>query len=221
MRIVLKLSASQEIVPYNYQHQLTGVVHKWLGENDLHGQISLMSFGWLKGATPTKKGLLFPNGATWFINFFDADAAKKLVFGLFNKPEVCYGLRVAEASLVPNPEFGNKAYFKVSSPVLIRKNINEKDREHLIWNHPDAPELLTRTLQTRIIAANLEHEAELKSVWFDTSFPNAQTKLIQYKTSNLRTSICPIWVEGNAKALQFAWNVGIGELTGSGFGALE
>jgi len=221
VRIALKLGSSHQLVPYNYQHQLTGVVHKWLGENDLHGQISLLSFGWLKGAVPSKNGLRFPNGADWFISFHSADAAQKLVFGLFNKPEVCYGMRVEEATLLPNPRFDTKFRFKVSSPVLIRKNIDEKIREHILWNHPEAADLLTRTLKTRIAAAGLQDQAQVEEVCFDTSFPKPQTKLIHYKESDLRTSICPVWIEGNETALQFAWNVGVGELTGSGFGALD
>ena len=34
-------------------------------------------------------------------------------------------------------------------------------------------------------------------------------------------SVCPVVVKGPPEAVQFAWQVGVGELTGSGFGALR
>lgn len=36
MRLHLTLAPNREPVPFNYQHQLTGTLHKWLGENELH-----------------------------------------------------------------------------------------------------------------------------------------------------------------------------------------
>lgn len=44
MRLHLTLSPNTQVVPFNYQHQLTGAVHKWLGDNDLHDKISLSIF---------------------------------------------------------------------------------------------------------------------------------------------------------------------------------
>jgi CRISPR/Cas system endoribonuclease Cas6 (RAMP superfamily) len=49
MRLHLSLTPNTEPVPFNYQHQLTGALHKWLGENELHDKISLYSFSWLRG----------------------------------------------------------------------------------------------------------------------------------------------------------------------------
>jgi hypothetical protein len=43
MRIYLHLTPNTEPVPFNYQRALVGTFHRWLGENELHDDISLYS----------------------------------------------------------------------------------------------------------------------------------------------------------------------------------
>jgi CRISPR-associated endoribonuclease Cas6 len=62
--------------------------------------------------------------------------------------------------------------------------------------------------------------AKQVSARFDHSFRNARTKLVKIKGIANRASLCPVIVEGTPEAVQFAWNVGIGHGTGSGFGCL-
>jgi len=58
MRIYVRISINKQIVPYNYQHLLTGVIHKWIGkDNDEHGKRSLYSFSWLQNTSSTKQGI--------------------------------------------------------------------------------------------------------------------------------------------------------------------
>jgi hypothetical protein len=47
MRIKLLLTPNIPIVPFSYQHHITGAFHRWLGENQLHDGTSLYSLGWL------------------------------------------------------------------------------------------------------------------------------------------------------------------------------
>ena len=67
MRIYLHLSPNRELVPFNYQQSLVGAFHRWLGENELHDEISLYSLSWLQGGVAGKEGLDFPQGATFCI----------------------------------------------------------------------------------------------------------------------------------------------------------
>ena len=59
MRLHFKLSSNTQEVPYDYQHKLVGTFHKWMGLNDIHNEISLYSFGWLKGGEINKNGFDF------------------------------------------------------------------------------------------------------------------------------------------------------------------
>ena len=60
----------------------------------------------------------------------------------------------------------------------------------------------------------------ISEIRFDEKYLNPKTKLVDIKGTKLKTNICPVLIEGDEEALKFAWNVGVGELTGSGLGAL-
>jgi len=56
MRLRLLLTPSCEPVPFTYPYRLAGVLHRWLGQNDWHDNLSLYSFGWLQGGRLGKGG---------------------------------------------------------------------------------------------------------------------------------------------------------------------
>lgn len=221
MRLHLTLTPNSEPVPFNYQHQLTGALHKWLGQNDLHDKISLYSFSWLRGKTKrVDDGLIFPNGAMWFISFWESKYGSDLIQGIVDKPEVIYGMNVDQVKIAKTPSFKSKECFKVASPVLVRKNLDNESRQHLTFNDKDADEFLSRTLNRKLSEAGLQNTFEPLKVTFDKSYPNPKTKLVNLKGTQLRANLCPVILQGDPKAIEFAWTVGVGELTGSGFGAL-
>lgn len=219
MRLHLKLSPNKELVPFNYQHQLTGVLHKWLGENDLHDKISLYSFSWLRGNGKRTNGkLTFSQSVSWFISFWENSYGSNLIQGIMKEPEVICGMKVDEVQIVRPPEFKDEWRFKVSSPVLIRKNIDDTRRKHLAFNDEEADSILKRTLKRKLQEAGIVH-GEFE-IGFDRNYCSPRTKLIDIKGIQLKTNLCPIIMKGDIKTMEFAWNVGVGELTGSGFGAL-
>lgn len=222
MRLHLTLTPNTEPVSFNYQHQLTGALHKWLGQNDLHDKISLYSFSWLRGQAERVDGKLnFPNGARWFISFWEDEHTEKLKNGILKKPEVIFGMNVDKIKEQAVPEFGEDYRFKVASPVLVRSNQDDGSRKHLLYDEKEADGILTRRMKAKLEAANFNEMESDISISFDRNYPNPQTKLVDIKGTKLRASVCPVKIEGNPKAVKFAWNVGVGELTGSGFGAID
>lgn len=221
MRLHLTLTPNKEPVPFNYQHQLTGALHKWLGENELHDKISLYSFSWLRGkAERVDGGLNFPNGARWFISFWESKYGSDLIQGIVDKPDVFYGMEVDEVKVAKTPSFKKEQRFLVASPVLVRKNIDAENRKHLTFKDDDVDEFLSRTLSKKISEAGLENSFEPFKITFDKAYPNPKIKLVNLKGTQLRANFCPIIVKGDPKVIEFTWTVGVGELTGSGFGAL-
>lgn len=218
MRLHLTLTPNTEPVPFNYQHQLTGTLHKWLGQNDLHDKISLYSFSWLRGRTERiDGGLNFPNGARWFISFWEEEYTRQLVKGILDEPSVFKGLAVTEVQIQETPEFGNSGYFRVAGPVLLRQNMDDGSRKHLTVRDEKANELLHERLRAKMKEAHISPNV---TVSFDKNYLNPKTKLVDIKGTKLKANICPVLIEGDSEALKFAWNVGVGELTGSGMGAL-
>lgn len=217
MRIHLKLTPNKEPVPYDHLPFLVGSIHKWLGPNSLHDTASLYSFSWLVGGKGENAGLSFAKGASFFFSSFSDDVVRQLIYGIQQDPAINFGLVVREIVLQETPDFGNRAYFKVASPVLVKRKVDDEEK-HYIFSDAEADGLLTQTLQTKLDRAGLPTEGV--TVRFDHDYSLAKIKKVNYKRIGNKASLCPVIVEGTPEQVAFAWNVGIGSSTGIGFGAL-
>lgn len=219
MRIYLHLSPNRELVPFNYQQSLVGAFHRWLGENELHDDISLYSLSWLSRGIPTKGGLNFPNGSTFFVSAPDPALLTALVQGMFKGQAIRWGMEVREASIQKTPSFGNKRRFLAQSPILIKRKLElEKHYQFYYPSDTQSNEFLTETMRRKLDKAGLSTDI---SVSFDTEYDRPIVKKIRYRGLDIKGTICPVIVEGDPRAVQFAWEVGVGNSTGIGFGALK
>lgn len=226
MRLNLTLSPNAERVPFNHLHKLTGALHEWLGaENDLHDGPSLYSIGWLNGGQKEGGALAFPEGARWRLSFWEAEAAKQVLDGILQDPSVFAGMRVTEAQQQTTPAFSGGYRFDVDAPVVARRRREDGSREYLTYDDERADKALTRTLRAKMRTAELDVDPSAVKVRFDRGYDGARTKLATIEKGghevHHKGSQCPVIVEGPSEASRFAWNVGVGELTGSGFGALK
>ncbi|MEJ7618363.1 MAG: CRISPR-associated endoribonuclease Cas6 [Pyrinomonadaceae bacterium] len=220
MRLHFTLSPNQQPVPFAYQNYLTGAFHKWLGPNQLHDALSLYSLSWLDGSLMRRGALEFSRGARWFISVHNESLVEIIVTGALADPEVCCGMRVTRIEQQATPDFGRRYTFQVGSPVLAKsKEIDGKVR-HFIYSDPEADATLTAALRRKIDAAGLNAPHNEATVSFDRSYRTPKTKLVTIKDIHSRASICPVIIEGTPEAVRFAWNVGVGHSTGSGFGCL-
>jgi CRISPR-associated endoribonuclease Cas6 len=207
-------------MPFDYQHFLAGAFNKWLEHNTQHDEISLYSLSWLYGGFARNGSLEFPKGAKWFISVYDESVVPKLVDNILVHPNVCCGMRVTKVAQQETPSFDGYYAFKVGSPVLAKSKMIEGKVKHYIFSDKEADEVLTATLRHKLDVAGLSNRSKQASVRFDRSYRNPKTKLVKFKNTANRASLCPVIVEGTPEAVQFAWNVGIGHGTGSGFGCL-
>lgn len=222
MRLQVQLTPTIQSVPYDHLHQLTGALHKWLGQNDIHDGLSLYSFGWLRGGESRNGSLRFPKGATWNISFFDDEKARQLLKGMLSQPELGFGMRIFEIREVAPPSFQSHHYFLTDgSSIVIRQKRADGSRAYLLWDDPATDQALTQSFQRKLTAAGFSGADLGVTASFDRTYQNARTRKIAIKGTNHRGSECPVIVEGTPDALYFAWTVGLGELTGSGFGALR
>ena len=218
MRAYLKLTPNKKIVPFNYQPMLTGSFHKWIGNNNGHEEISLYSFSWLHGANAKKEGLEFKNGATFFISAYKHELIKQIVEGVQKDSSMDFGFNVYEIILKEDPVFESPEQFYTASPVLIKRNIDGKSKHYTFFD-TDSDMLLTETIINKLHIAGLSSEGI--EVSFDRNFRTPKTKTIYYKGIGNKVNVCPVIIKGNPEQIAFAWNVGVGNSTGIGFGALE
>ena len=224
MRIHIKTTPSKQIIGFNHLHLLTGTIHKWFGKNEFHDSISLYSFSNLTNGKASKNGLDFPNGASFFISCWNNEQAKLLITGIQNDPEMFFGLKVSEIILQENPELSIKSSFQVGSPIYIQRNLENGRKKFFYFDDKESPELLEETLTSKMISAGLPEDDSLK-ITFDQNYRKKSTKKIDYKRGNqitkIRASWCPVIIEGKPETKIFAWNVGLGNSTGIGFGAIK
>ncbi|MCR9288932.1 MAG: CRISPR-associated endoribonuclease Cas6 [Bacteroidetes bacterium] len=227
MRIYLRLTPNKTTVPFNYQRNLVGAFYKWLGgESALHDEISLYSLSWLRHlGNPRYKrnrantGFEFPFGAEMFISSPLPDLHQKFIQGIFQDQHINWGMNVDEVNMKVTPQFGNRQVFLAQSPILIkRKSETDKHYQYFFPKDPKSNEYLTETLRRKLEKAGLSTDV---SVAFDATYPKPIIKKIAYRGLDIKGTICPVIVEGDSRAVQFAWEVGVGNSTGIGFGALR
>jgi CRISPR-associated endoribonuclease Cas6 len=219
MRLYLQVTRNSKPISFNYQSYLTGAIHKWLGNNEHHGTLSLYSFSWFENVTVRKNnGIMLNDNSYFFISAYKEELIKQIIDGIMKDPSVCFGSRVAEIQIKDTPLFSSTEMFLTGSPVFIKRRF-DKSEKHITFDHPQCNDYLTETLQKKLKAANLPFE-NIK-VRFDTSYSSPKTKVVKYKEISNRANICPVIVEGTPEQIAFAWNVGAGNSTGVGFGSLK
>lgn len=218
MRIKIITTPNTVPVPFNYQQKLVGTLHKWIGENTLHDDISLYSFSWLHGGRKVKDALDFEKGSSLFVSFYDEAVLKQVVSSILSEPDMFCGMRVANVILVDTPDFTDCDYFYCASPIFIKRRLENGTTRQYNYNDEQADELLKETLLTKMKLAGLADDT--LDIQFDKSFAKKKLKLVKYHGIGNKASICPIIIHGKPETKLFAWNVGIGNCTGIGFGAI-
>jgi len=218
MRIHLRVHTSNKIIPFDHQPLLVGTIHKWVGWNEEHGKVSLYSFSRLEGSTVVKEGLKFEHGSSFFFSSYQVDLIKKMISGIQRDPSMFYGMSVREIIIQEDPDLSARDLFLVGSPIFIKRRVGAKI-EHILYKDSRAPACLKETLQTKMNLAGIFDES--LDIRFETSYPKAGTKKISYNGIDNRASWCPIIIKAKPETKLFAWNVGIGNSTGIGFGAIK
>lgn len=218
MRLHLKIKTNGSIIPFDHQHLLVGCLHKWLGWNNQHGELALFSFSRLSGGKVTNEGLLFEKNAIFFISAFDVGRIKQLLKGIREDPSMFFGFIVSDVFIEDNPDLLNKERFLLGSPVLIKRRAGE-NIEHVLYTDSRATQFLKETLLTKMRKSGLNDDSF--EVYFDSSFYQAKTMMVSYRGIQNKVNWCPVIIKGSQEVKQFIWNVGLGNSTGIGFGAIK
>jgi len=220
MRLYLTFNNSRYIIPFNYQHYLTGAIHKWIGNNNkIHGKLSLHSFSWLQNVKAVRdKGIKLEMNSYFFISAFDTFLIQRILTGIIKDPTLFADIRVTDAQIVEQPVFSQKETFLAASPIFIKRRFDNQIR-HITYDNPTCNEYLTETMQKKLHSAGLSSEG--MKIALDTTSFSPRLKIVSYKEIKNRVNICPVTIEGAPEQIAFAWKVGVGNSTGIGYGALK
>jgi CRISPR-associated endoribonuclease Cas6 len=194
-------------------------MHKWLGDNLLHDTISLYSVSWLGFNGQVRSGgLYYPNGTSFHISSATDDLMADLLNGLKQDTEVNWGMRVTSIMPQAEPQFGRAARFIMQSPVLIKRQLSDGSTQFYYHTDTQSDEFMTETMHSKMEYAGVKGDLKLR---FDQEYPNPKIKMATYRGIKNKASLCPVIAEGDPHCIAFAWNVGIGNSTGIGFGAIK
>lgn len=205
-------------VPFDYQKTLVGAFHKWIGKNLIHDEISLYSLSWFHGGQKINNGLDFKAGGEWHISAHDPELLKCLIKGVQDDPIISFGMEVNSISIVQAPAFDESQKFYLNSPVFVKRNENGRIR-FFLYEDKETDELMTQTMIAKLKKGGIDHEGI--KIFFDRTYHHPKTKKITFGGIDCRASFCPVIIKGNPDQLAFAWNVGVGNSTGIGFGSLR
>ena len=189
--------------------------------NEYHDKPSLFSISnFINTKLDKNANLIFLNDPCFFVSIHDVQLCKDVLSIIRDDPSFIAGMVITDIQIQETPIFPDSMRFFTASPVLVKK-FDGKTMRHLTFNDPEASDVMTKTMQTKLRAAGLDAHAESVRVRFDTSYAGAKTKLIDIHGIKNRANVCPVIVSGSPEAVAFAWDVGVGHSTGAGFGALR
>jgi len=219
MRLYLKISKSRAVLPFSYQHLLTGVIHKWLGkDNAIHGKSAQYSFSWIQNAQASQSGVTLTDRSYFFISAYDVSIIKQLIKGILADPTMFLDISVEDVQMTPVPEFNSQHVFAMASPVLLKVK-DGNTTYHVTLKDSNFESVLTQNLKNKLERHCLSSEGV--AIKLDPSASYKKTKLVTYNGIQNKTSFAPIIIEGTPKQIAFAWCLGLGNSTGIGFGALK
>lgn len=218
MRIYLKTTPNKQPVSFNYQPKLVGTLHKWLGNNNIHGKIAFHSFSWLMGGELIGGALRFSDGAGLFISFYDSSQIQRIVKSILADPDLFAGMSVIDVIIEEDPDLSGQELFRVASPVFIRRMIGTRDI-HYTYQDEECGRLLVETMKHKMQESGLP-EDETLDIRFALDYNKKKVKLMEYNGVKNKASWCPVIIKGKPDTKIFAWNVGVGNSTGIGMGAI-
>lgn len=154
-----------------------------------------------------------------FFSACDVELIKTLLENLRNDPVAFSGLVVREVFIEEEPDLVGREIFYPASPILLKKEEEGRNIRHVVYTDPDASECLTHKFRAKLLAAG--YEEPFVRVSFAPMEGVNKTQLIAYRGVKNRVSWCPIRIEAEPEVKLFAWNSGLGNSTGIGFGAIR
>lgn len=153
-----------------------------------------------------------------FISFYDEQIVKQIVKTILEEPEMFCGLTVTDITIDNDPQLNDRELFYCASPIFIKRKLADGSIRQFNYEDAESGQYLKETLLSKMREAGLEDES--LDIQFDTSFSKKKLKLVRYHGIGNKASLCPIIIKAKPETKFFAWNVGIGNCTGIGFGAI-
>ena len=217
MRAYLTIRAKNKTIPLDHRDALLQVIHQWLGAKRMQENRPPYSFSRFEGGRNSRDGITFYNDTAFFFSAPDSELVVKLADGAKAHPNLFHGLKVSSVEVKEVPDLAKRELFYVASPLLIIPN-NQVNAEYMLYNDPGADVLLKEMMTSKLAAHGIIDETF--AIAFDKNYASAGIKKISYNGNIMLASWCHVLIKGKPTTKACLWDIGLGNQTRKGFGAI-
>lgn len=234
-------------LPLNYQHHLTAAIYGLLATSDaeyarfLHGtgygpegsskRFKLFVFSWLRGRHRVEGPALrfAPGPLVWQIaspvpDFLTHCATGLLAEGILSVGSAAFS--ITEVQALPLPHFAGTTHFTCLSPIVAALPLPGGGTRYLTPSDSDA---FSEAIRANLLRKRETFYGDLPAddrfqLTFDPAYverSHGGTKLITYKSVQIRAAFAPFCASGSADLLRVGYECGFGEKNAAGFGMAE
>lgn len=238
MRLIINFSKNTKPVPFENREHVLGYVHNCLKNIKTHLPITELCISHLCGGKhiPNTNTLNFSNGGYIVVTSQNTELIGKLITGsLMNKNFIC-GMARQDFDPIEESFVDGWNNFSTLSPFIIRQKIYNKyivfndekfikkasdsTKEKLeILSQPEFNDAVTKHMKNKLLKIN----PELNLNDFKIVIPIHPGHKIKEETIHSNTHYanqCHLNIFCDNKTANLLYNIGIGQLTGSGFGTI-
>lgn len=254
MRFKLTLTVDKRafgnILPYNYQYELSAFIYRtieranatysqWLHSNGFeleNKQFRLFNFSnfRIQEFKTQREGLaIVSDSIRWYISFLPEQSTEEFIKGVFSEQLFSIGnnrsrvqFRVSNIELLPEPDFASVHQFRTLSPVCITRYIPEENR--VIYESPDsdyACEALLFNLKNKYRAFyGKEYDGEERFEFELKSPPRSKLITIKNDTpeqTRIKGYDFRFALKAHPELMHIMYHCGLGEKNSVGFGMVE
>ena len=239
LKITLKSKKNRLKIPFNYNHIVSAIIYNKIYDLEfaqkLHSSNSYKFYTFsnihIHKFRQLKDGFLSQNGTIDFlISSPDDYLIKTLVEGFLEDQTVNFigeDLLVQKIELLPVPEFKEKVKVKTLSPIIARTK-KEVDGELKTWDLAPSEEQFYRNLENNLINKYKEFnelEETDKKIKISSEMRHVKSKRIAIDKGEEQTFhrafLMDLVLEGDLDLIKFAYDSGLGEKSGFGFGMVK
>ena len=218
MRIILNFGPT--VVPFTKptQNYVNGVVHTILGkDNPYHDKFSNYSVSFLRGGKLTSEGLIYPNGGQVYISSPDNAFMSIFLMNLMNNQNIkLRDMPLIKCDMTNIIVHSNYDIIEPLSPILLKHENNR-----ITFKDENFIPLLEKQCISKLIKNGLT-QADLKGfVIKPFHFENGKIQRPKINKVVNPSSHVMLLIEGAPKARKMLYEMGLGNSTGCGFGAVK
>lgn len=250
MRIKIVVDIGEKLtLPVNYNHQLTGIIYRFLAESNAEYASFLHNEGYLAGQKRFKLftfsqlmakrrrvmggSIHFSSPLLWYISSPVERFLTHFADTLLSKGNLSIGhhqLQIRDVSVPRIPRFQPSMRFRCLSPIVmstVRQRGGHRSTMHYCL--PDDPAFSDLIRQNLIRKYEAIHgcspDDDTLRFRFDSDYIDRRrgrvTRLVDFKGIKIRGVLCPFRVSGNPVLIQTGYDCGFGDKNSAGFGMVE